>query len=135
MKNLKKYVGVLMLLTLLVGFTSCEDDETIFDRIVGRTWIGDLGFESDRHHDPLESGIYLGVDGFGEDQLCYYDNGEYYGKPLRLQWSVGNGTLYIDYGNVAPPRELRNVYVSHGRMTGTLYINGFYYGDVELYMQ
>ena len=29
MKNLKKYVGVLMLLTLLVGFTSCEDDETI----------------------------------------------------------------------------------------------------------
>lgn len=52
MKNLKKYVGVLMLLSLLVGFTSCEDDETIFDRIVGRTWIGDLGFESDRHHDP-----------------------------------------------------------------------------------
>ena len=40
MKNLKKYVGVLMLLFLLVGFTSCEDDETIFDRIVGRTWIG-----------------------------------------------------------------------------------------------
>ena len=118
MKNLKKYVGVLMLLFLLVGFTSCEDDETIFDRIVGRTWIG-----------------YLGADGFGEDQLCYYDNGDYYGKPLRLQWSVGNGTLYIDYGNVAPPRELRNVYVSHGRMTGTLYINGFYYGDVELYMQ
>ena len=39
MKNLKKYVGVLMLLSLLVGFTSCEDDETIFDRIVGRTWI------------------------------------------------------------------------------------------------
>ena len=38
MKNLKKYVGVLMLLTLLVGFTSCEDDETIFDHIVGRTW-------------------------------------------------------------------------------------------------
>ena len=136
MKNLKKYVGVLMLLFLLVGFTSCEDDETIFDRIVGRTWIGDLGFESDdRYHDPLESGIYLGADGFGEDQLCYYDNGDYYGKPLRLQWSVGNGTLYIDYGNVAPPRELRNVYVSHGRMTRTLYINGFYYGDVELYMQ
>ena len=79
MKNLKKYVGVLMLLFLLVGFTSCEDDETIFDRIVGRTWIGDLGFESDdRYHDPLESGIYLGADGFGEDQLCYYYNGDYY---------------------------------------------------------
>lgn len=36
MKNLKKYVGVLMLLTLLVGFTSCEDDETIFDHIMIR---------------------------------------------------------------------------------------------------
>ena len=113
-----------MLLTLI-----CEDDEkirrcsyvadfevlvrlnngeTIFDRIVGRTWVGDLGFESDdRFHDPLESGIYLGADGFGEDQLCYYDNGDYYGKPLRLQWRVGNGALYIDYGNVAAPREFK----------------------------
>ena len=34
MKNLKKYVGVLMLLTLLVGFTSCEDDETIFGGVL-----------------------------------------------------------------------------------------------------
>ena len=71
--------------------------------------------------------------------LCYTrsntENGDYYGKPLRLQWRVGNGALYIDYGNVAAPRELRNVYVSHGRMTGTLYIDGFYFGDVELYMQ
>ena len=55
MKNLKKYVGVLMLLTLLVGFTSCEDDETIFDHIVGRTWVGDLGFWVD--NSPVESGI------------------------------------------------------------------------------
>ena len=62
MKNLKKYVGVLMLLSLLVGFTSCEDDETIFDRIVGRTWIGDLGFESDdRYHDPLVPFILIMV--------------------------------------------------------------------------
>ena len=48
-----------MLLTLLVGFTSCEDDETIFDHIVGRTWVGDLGFWVD--NSPVESGISLRV--------------------------------------------------------------------------
>lgn len=136
MKMIKKYASILMMLTLLVGFTSCEDDETLFDRVVGRTWFGDLGFETnDAYRDLLDSSIYLGADGFGDDQLYYYDNGREYGRPLRLYWSVGNGSLYIDYGNVAAPRELRNVYVSRGRMAGTLYIDGYYYGDVELYLQ
>lgn len=135
MKNLKKYAGLLMMLTLLVGFTSCEDDETIFDHIVGRTWVGDLGFvTNDRHEFPLESGIYFGSDGFGEDELLYYDNGDFYDR-LRIQWRVGNGSIYIDYGNVAAPRELRNVYISRGRMTGALFIDGYYYADVELYLQ
>ena len=71
MKNLKKYVGVLMLLTLLVGFTSCEDDETIFDHIVGRTWVGDLGFWVD--NSPVESGITFKSNGFGVDEQWYYD--------------------------------------------------------------
>lgn len=30
MKMIKRYAGILMMLTLLVGFTSCEDDEDIF---------------------------------------------------------------------------------------------------------
>lgn len=135
MKNLKKYAGLLMMLTLLVGFTSCEDDETIFDRIVGRTWVGDLGFVTDdRYEYPLESGLYLGGDGFGEDELLYYDNGDFYDR-LKIQWSVGNGSLYISYGNVAAPRELRDVYINRGRMTGSLFIDGYYYADVELFMQ
>ena len=27
---IKRYAGILMMLTLLVGFTSCEDDEDIY---------------------------------------------------------------------------------------------------------
>lgn len=45
------------MLTLLVGFTSCEDDEDIYDDLMGRTWVGDLGFGTNR--DPIESGIRL----------------------------------------------------------------------------
>ena len=29
MKLIKKYAGFLLMLTLLVGFTSCEDDEIV----------------------------------------------------------------------------------------------------------
>lgn len=29
MKQIKKYAGLLLMLTLLVGFTSCEDDEDL----------------------------------------------------------------------------------------------------------
>ena len=41
MKLIKKYAGFLLMLTLLVGFTSCEDDEDIYDDLMGRTWVGD----------------------------------------------------------------------------------------------
>ena len=44
MKMIKRYAGILMMLTLLVGFTSCEDDEDIYDDLMGRTWVGDLWF-------------------------------------------------------------------------------------------
>ncbi len=140
MRTLRKYGSVLLLLTVLIGFTSCEDDETIFDEIVGRTWVGDLGFQSnDSYRDPLESGVSFGSDGFGEDQLYYYDNGGRYGNSLRLQWRVADGSIFIDYGNVAPLRELRDVYVRNGRLNGSLYIDDgidvFYYGEVELRMQ
>ena len=32
---IKRYAGILMMLTLLVGFTSCEDDEDIYDDLMG----------------------------------------------------------------------------------------------------
>ena len=55
MKLIKQYAGFLLMLTLLVGFTSCEDDEDIYDDLMGRTWVGDLGFGTNR--DPIESGF------------------------------------------------------------------------------
>ena len=37
---IKRYAGILMMLTLLVGFTSCEDDEDIYDDLMGRPgWV------------------------------------------------------------------------------------------------
>lgn len=35
MEMIKRYAGILMMLTLLVGFTSCEDDEDIYDDLMG----------------------------------------------------------------------------------------------------
>ena len=95
MKNLKKYVGVLMLLTLLVGFTSCEDDETIFDHIVGRTWVGDLGFWVD--NSPVESGITFKSNGFGVDEQWYYD-WDRVAAVLDVRWWIEDGDLFLDYG-------------------------------------
>ena len=61
MKLIKKYAGLLLMLTLLVGFTSCEDDEDIYDDLMGRTWVGDLWFVFD--DDPIERGIRLDSNG------------------------------------------------------------------------
>ena len=123
-----------MLLTA-VSFLSCEDDDddTIFDRIVGRVWIGDLGM-IDQGGFALESGIYFGTDGFGKDDLRYYDNGQPFGV-YNIQWEAYDGNIYINYGNMAPPRELHDVRVRRGELTGTLYIYGNYNGRVTLRMQ
>ena len=96
MKLIKKYAGFLLMLTLLVGFTSCEDDEDIYDDLMGRTWVGDLGFGTNR--DPIESGIRLDNNGLGIDYQVYdYDGGRY--------------------------------------MRGDLYLDGEFFGYIELRMQ
>ena len=46
MKQIKKYAGLLLMLTLLVGFTSCEDDEDLEERMFGRVWVGDVGMNA-----------------------------------------------------------------------------------------
>lgn len=129
MKKLLLLIGMLL---VLAGFSSCESEETTFDRVVGRIWIGNLGFMDGSF--PLESGVYFRSDGFGEDELCYADNGAPFRK-LSIQWYIERNTIYIDYGRVAPPRELRRVYVGNGSLTGTLYVDGRDYGTVTLRMQ
>lgn len=131
MKTLKRHAGILLMLTLLVGFTSCEDDEDIFDEVVGRTWVGYLGFHDGRY--DLESGIYLSSDGFGEDELRYYDTHTLY-DTFRIQWEISGGSIFINYGNRAAPRELRDVYVRKGRLSAALFVDGIYVEDVELIM-
>ena len=111
MKLIKKYAGFLLMLTLLVGFTSCEDDEDIYDDLMGRTWVGDLGFGTNR--DPIESGIRLDNNGLGIDYR----------------------TLYLDYGYDFALREVRGVRVSGRYMRGDLYLDGEFFGYIELRMQ
>ncbi len=129
-KNMKVTARILLILSLVVGLSACQSDETIFDRIIGYTWVGDLGF-SDAHGYALESGITLSESGFGVDEQYYYDNGEYF-NTLNIRWDVNNGTLFLDYGNAYPLLELRAVYVSGGYMTGKLYANNVYEGDLTL---
>lgn len=128
---LKKYGSILLMLTLLVGFTSCQDDDDIFDEIVGRKWIGYMGFQDGAY--DLESGVYFGSDGFGSDELYYY-NGEYF-DTLNMQWWIERGIIFVSYGNRAPMRELRDVFVRGKRMEANLYVDGMFVDRVELIMQ
>lgn len=130
---MKKLFFALCMLLTAATFSACEDDdETLFDQLVGRVWIGDLGM-ADREF-PLESAVYLGADGFGSDDLIYYDNGDSFAV-FNIQWDADDDNLYISYGNMAPPRELHDVHLRRGTLTGTLYINGRFYGQVSLRMQ
>ena len=78
------------MLTLLVGFTTCEDDEDIYDDLMGRTWVGDFGFGTNR--DPIESGIRLDNNGLGIDYQVYDYDSDYDGD-LPFRWRVDYGTL------------------------------------------
>ena len=44
-------------------------------------------------------------------------------------------TVYIDYGRVDLPRELRRVHIRRGMQTTDLYIGGRYYDRITLFMQ
>ena len=51
MKMIKRYAGILMMLTLLVGFTSCESEEETEFNLPGEWYTNEeIGFR----------GIYLG---------------------------------------------------------------------------
>lgn len=126
------FTKALLLLVAVLGFTACESDESIFDRIVGRSWVGDLGFQEDGY--DLESCVTFDSNGFGEDSQCYYDFDKCL-PILPVRWWIENGTLYIDYGRDFYMRELRYVYVEKGILTGTLFIDGQEYGGITLRMQ
>ena len=74
MKLIKKYAGLLLMLTLLVGFTSCEDDEDLEERMFGRVWVGDVGMSAGNGR-ILYSEFTFDPDGFGEEYQ-FFRNGQ-----------------------------------------------------------
>ena len=54
---------------------------------------------------------------------------------LNIQWDAYDDTVYIDYGRVDLPRELRRVHIRRGMQTTDLYIGGRYYDRITLFMQ
>ena len=98
MKQIKKYAGLLLMLTLLVGFTSCEDDEDLEERMFGRVWVGDVGMNAVNGR-ILYREFTFDPDGFGEEYQ-FFRNGELYDH-FRFQWyweDRYSNNLVLDYG-------------------------------------
>ena len=132
MKILNPIKFLLVLTMLAVGFSSCEeDDETIYDYLIGRTWVGDLGFIDGPY--ALESGITFKGNDYAVDRQFYYaEDGGGEAGTLRLNWWIDMGTLYLDYGPDYPLLEIRGVYITGRFLYGELYADGNYEFSVTL---
>lgn len=132
MKILNPIKLLLVLTMLAVGFSSCEeDDETIYDYLIVRTWVGDLGFIDGPY--ALESGITFKGNDYAVDRQFYYaEDGGGEAGTLRLNWWIDMGTLYLDYGPDYPLLEIRGVYITGRFLYGELYADGNYEFSVTL---
>ena len=132
MKILNPITLLLGLTMLAVGFSSCEeDDETLYDYLIGRTWVGDLGFIDGPY--ALESGITFKGNDYAVDRQFYYaEDGGGEAGTLRLNWWIDMGTLYLDYGPDYPLLEIRGVYITGRFLYGELYADGNYEFSVTL---
>ena len=123
MKLIKKYAGLLLMLTLLVGFTSCEDDEYLEERMFGRVWVGDVGMNAVNGR-ILYSEFTFDPDGFGEEYQ-FFRNRELYDH-FRFQWyweDRYSNNLVLDYGRNGTSY-MDNVDIYRGVMTGIFYLTG-----------
>lgn len=123
MKLIKKYAGLLLMLTLLVGFTSCEDDEDLEERMFGRVWVGDVGMNAVNGR-ILYSEFTFDPDGFGEEYQ-FFRNRELYDH-FRFQWyweDRYSNNLVLDYGRNGTSY-MDNVDIYRGVMTGIFYLTG-----------
>ncbi len=129
------HIKLLLVLTVAVlSFSSCEDDGDIYDALIGRTWVGDLGFSVGPF--DVESGItFKGSDYAIDEQYYYEDGGGGRAATISLRWWINMGTLYLDYDLPDNPMlEIRNVYISGRFLNGELYADGIYEFSVSLEM-
>ena len=130
MKILNPIKLLLVLTMLAVGFSSCEeDDETIYDYLIGRTWVGNLGFAVGPY--DVESGVTFKGNDYAIDEQYYYGDGGR-AATLNLRWWIDMGTLYLDYGSDYPLLEIRGVYVTGRFLYGELYADGDYEFSITL---
>lgn len=123
MRTVKKYVGILLMLTLFVGFTSCQDEDELEELMIGRTWGGDFGGTAtiDGRDYALYSEITFSARHTGiENQFLERDrfqsldfDWDWVGSDLRL-------TYYDVYGHYLTTLYLRYVEIHRGVLTGTL---------------
>ncbi|MDR0892811.1 MAG: hypothetical protein LBN24_09380 [Mediterranea sp.] len=121
MKKVQRYVGALMLLALaVVGFSACESDETIEERLFGRVWSGSIG-ELDDNNVPLFSDFQFTPDGFGTEDVYYPDGSWYDSYTFQWYWEDGySNNLVLDFRRLGVSY-MDNVYVGGRAMTGTYY--------------
>ena len=119
-----------MMLALIITLTSCENqnDNEIYDALIGRTWVGDLGFTFDNY--AVESGITFRGNDFAVDEQYYFGGGR--ATTLDVRWWISHGNLYLDYGSYLPFLEIRNIYVGYSYLDGDFYSDGRYIGRIQI---
>ncbi|MBP8623132.1 hypothetical protein [Bacteroides sp.] len=133
---IRNYAKVLLLLVTMLGAVSCQDEESIAEQLLGRTWVGDLGFSDNGY--ALESGLTFKSNGFGLDEQYYYNNLVEGFFEMQFRWMLNGYNLRLDYGDDRYGRplilEIREVHIDNRVLYGVLYENNKYRGDVELVM-
>lgn len=124
----------LMIVVSMLAFVSCEDenDNEVYNRIIGSTWVGDLGFNVGAY--PVESGVTFHANDYAIDEQYYFpQDGGGRAVTLDLRWWISRGNLYLDYGKGYPALEIRDVFVNYNEISGALYANGQFEYYVTLY--
>lgn len=124
MKMIKKYASILMMLTLLAGFTSCEDDEDFEELLIGVTWGGDFGGTAvvDGYDYPLYSEITFSARHRGIENQRYADGAPYQSLDFDWDWDGPDLrlTYYDVYGHYLSTLYLCDIDIYRGVLTGTL---------------
>ncbi len=130
--GLYKYsLSLLIILALSLSSCSDQDDDQIYDGLIGQTWVGDLGFYVGNL--PVESGITFSGNDYAVDEQYYYnENGGGRAATLTLRWWVEGQSLWLDYGSHYPMLEIRNIRVGNLYLHGSLFADGQFDSDIEM---